>query len=951
MMRLFVALALSLIGSNLVSAATKNIICYHGTWSHYRWGNGQFSSKNIDPTLCTHAIYTFVGIDANGNVILLDEWLDIDLGGFQSINALKQVNPNFKTLLAVGGWNEGSAKYSAMAADPIKRANFINTALSWVLKYGFDGFDLDWEYPARRDSSNAADKENFVTLIKELRTVFDKNGLLLTAAVSATPSSVDISYDVPSLSKNLDFINVMLYDFFGSWDTTTGHNAPLNGSTRYVGTEYAEYSVVTAIEGWLSRGADPQKIALGVPFYGRTFTLSNSNNNAPGASISGAGMAGLYTATAGFLGYNEIIEKFNAGGWTQKWDNEQNVPYAYSGNQWISYDNPKSLAIKARYAQSLNLGAVMLWSIETDDFLGLSGTKFPLLKAINEVLFDESSSSSSSDDLSNSNSDSESSSGTNSDDSSSSSVGASNNNTDDSNSSNTDNTKDETQSSDASDSEASDSSSANSGSSSSSTNTKNVICYHGTWSHYRRGNGQFSSKNIDPTLCTHAIYTFVGIDANGNVILLDEWLDIGLGGFQSINALKQVNPNFKTLLAVGGWNEGSTKYSAMAADPTKRANFINTALSWVLKYGFDGFDLDWEYPARRDSSNAADKENFVTLIKELRAVFDKNGLLLTAAVSATPSSVDISYDVPSLSKNLDFINVMLYDFFGSWDTTTGHNAPLNGSTRYVGTEYAEYSVVTAIEGWLSRGADPQKIALGVPFYGRTFTLSNSNNNAPGASISGAGTAGPYTATAGFLGYNEIIEKFNAGGWTQKWDNEQNVPYAYSGNQWISYDNPKSLAIKAKYAQSLNLGAVMLWSIETDDFLGLSGTKFPLLRAINDALGLTASGSSDDPSNSNLGGDSSNSESSNSDSSNSKPSNSENSGSSNSDNAIGSGSSSSSSNECTSAGAIRDSNDCGVYYICVPSGNTFVKARFTCPGELYYDISISNCNYPSLVSGC
>nr|ANW69904.1 chitinase 2 [Cosmopolites sordidus] len=280
----------------------------------------------------------------------------------------------------------------------------------------------------------------------------------------------------------------------------------------------------------------------------------------------------------------------------------------------------------------------------------------------------------------------------------------------------------------------------------------NVICYHGTWSRYRSGNGSLKISDIDASLCTHYIYAFVGLDSSTyEVVSLDSWLDISLNGFADAVALKESNSNLKVLLAIGGWNEGSAKYSTMASNSTNRATFISSVISMLQTYSFDGFDVDWEYPARRDSTNSEDKENFALLLKELREAFDTYGFILTAAVSATPSSADISYDVPSLSTYLDSINLMEYDYFGAWDDVTGHNAPLNGQSVYFGTTYAEYNLHSSVYGWIERGADPSKLALGIPLYGRTFTLSNSSSNGVGAAVSGAGPAGPYTASAGFLG--------------------------------------------------------------------------------------------------------------------------------------------------------------------------------------------------------
>jgi chitinase len=89
----------------------------------------------------------------------------------------------------------------------------------------------------------------------------------------------------------------------------------------------------------------------------------------------------------------------------------------------------------------------------------------------------------------------------------------------------------------------------------------------------------------------------------------------------------------------------------MAASSVLRANFINSSLKMVLDHGFDGLDLDWEYPGQRDTVyGAADRENFNTLVKEMRAVYDGYGLLITAAVPAVKQSASLSYDVATISK-------------------------------------------------------------------------------------------------------------------------------------------------------------------------------------------------------------------------------------------------------------------------------------------------------------
>ena len=113
--------------------------------------------------------------------------------------------------------------------------------------------------------------------------------------------------------------------------------------------------------------------------------------------------------------------------------------------------------------------------------------------------------------------------------------------------------------------------------------------------------GKFDVENIDPFLCTHLVFGFAGLDAqNFTIQSLDPFNDLeenwGKGAFKRFTGLKKVNPQLKALLAIGGWNEGCTKYSEMAKNSQRRATFIQSALDMVLKHEFDGLDLDWEYP-------------------------------------------------------------------------------------------------------------------------------------------------------------------------------------------------------------------------------------------------------------------------------------------------------------------------------------------------------------------
>ncbi|UYV77923.1 Glyco_18 [Cordylochernes scorpioides] len=144
-----------------------------------------------------------------------------------------------------------------------------------------------------------------------------------------------------------------------------------------------------------------------------------------------------------------------------------------------------------------------------------------------------------------------------------------------------------------------------------------VICYVGSWAYYRPGSGKFRFEDIDPSLCTHLVYAFATMSVDGRLAAFDPYLDLkanyGLGGYEQMTSLKHTH-GIRTLLAVGGWNEGSTKYSAIAANSTGRKAFARSALTALKNHDFDGLDLDWEYPGLRGGA-AEDKDNFVLLLK------------------------------------------------------------------------------------------------------------------------------------------------------------------------------------------------------------------------------------------------------------------------------------------------------------------------------------------------
>ncbi|KAF7993192.1 hypothetical protein HCN44_006252 [Aphidius gifuensis] len=358
---------------------------------------------------------------------------------------------------------------------------------------------------------------------------------------------------------------------------------------------------------------------------------------------------------------------------------------------------------------------------------------------------------------------------------------------------------------------------------------KYIVCYY-TISGKLNTSQELNPSHIDPHICTHIIVGFA--EVVNCTLFLNNYLNIYL----NVLNLKKQAPQLKIMISAGGISElPNTGFPEMVKTHKNRKIFIRSVLNIINKYNFDGLDIDWEFPTYSDSIKR-EKIFFVQLLQETKHAFDKSGkkLILSAAVAAPVSIVDTSYNIPNIADHVDFINLMTYDFnfYHSYLPITGHNAPLYNSSKDLDV-FATLNVNYSALYWLEGGMTRDKIVIGIPTYGHSFRLVNSDNHGVHAPAKGIGHKGDQ----GFVNYPTTCEFIRNGG-NRVFDNETKTPYVYKSNEWISFDDTTSIKKKIEWIKDNDFKGAMIFSMNTDDWnASCDGrTTFPLIKTVKNMLG-------------------------------------------------------------------------------------------------------------------
>lgn len=299
--------------------------------------------------------------------------------------------------------------------------------------------------------------------------------------------------------------------------------------------------------------------------------------------------------------------------------------------------------------------------------------------------------------------------------------------------------------------------------------------------------GNLQPEDIDLSIVSHVIHSFAWPNEDGSISSYDGMFGSGMS--ETIHA-----QGSKFLLSLGGWGN-DIGFEVISADADLRELFINNLASICLINGYDGIDLDWEFP---DSEN--DKENLNLLVSEMDSIFSiiNPEWLITMAIPVS-NWYGQWHDFEFLNQYVDFFNAMTYGTHGNWSSHSGHLSPLYPSPTGDpdGSCHDNMFYLSTI-----RNIPKSKINIGMPFWGLKWNSPDINE--------------PFTGNTTDIYFNEI-NNLIGDGWTEYWDSDALCPYLIKNDntQIITYENPLSIGIKCQYAIEEGLGGLMIWALSYD----------------------------------------------------------------------------------------------------------------------------------------
>jgi chitinase len=286
------------------------------------------------------------------------------------------------------------------------------------------------------------------------------------------------------------------------------------------------------------------------------------------------------------------------------------------------------------------------------------------------------------------------------------------------------------------------------------------------------------------------------------------------GNLGALFEYKRRNRHVKTFLVVGGYS-WSKSFPIVCKDPQKIKRFVDSLMVILNDCGFDGVDIDWEYPGINSDGgegDASDAIGYVSLVKELRKAITEQSLQETGepafsiSISSPCTSWTLSkFPLKDLGPLVDHFNIMCYDLSGGWSDKTWHHAPLYGTKEH------SDCIESAISYYTSQGIESKKMVVGVPMYGRTFGNTDGSLDSlfkgPGPVLS---KDNPEPGTVCIMELSMKEPEF-----VHYPKHGASTTYKKEMATLISHDSPESIIQKAEYILEKGLGGAMVWESSQD----------------------------------------------------------------------------------------------------------------------------------------
>jgi chitinase len=305
-------------------------------------------------------------------------------------------------------------------------------------------------------------------------------------------------------------------------------------------------------------------------------------------------------------------------------------------------------------------------------------------------------------------------------------------------------------------------------------------------------------RDIHFSLYTHICHAFLVADGEGKV-------QSGRNVPNRELTSKAHQAGVKVMVSLGGWG-WDKQFASIVSKPEAEDRYAKSVMAIVDDNDYDGIDLDWEYPDTEQEIIGFERLTR-RFRKELDAVGARKGrpMFVTMAASSNPGTLKW-LGKEFLLETMDWINVMTYDFTGDWTNYAGHHSPLFASSKQPGgsPRSTELTMKYLLE---ERGLPADRLAVGIPLYGRGF-----------------GVAEPYAPTKGAKktgiprgDYKSLHPLANQQGWTRKWDDETKNPWLVSRDRAVvvGYDDAESVALKTEWAMKQGFRGVFFWQIAAD----------------------------------------------------------------------------------------------------------------------------------------